>query len=158
MYTYQLKQLQDQPLGAPDGKRESNFEELGERVLGQQRERFREMQQFFEKQQQQMQQDYLKQQRQQRASSSGDSSGGIPARLMTLSPAISTHSEKSSSSASSDATQEWARPRQVPLDLDDHNPVQSFPDLHDEVKFVSSASDDNTFRWLAVMTVRSLEY
>lgn len=147
----QLKQLQEQPLGAPVGKQESNFEELGERVLRQQRERFREMQQFFEKQQQKLQQDYLKQPKQQhhhhqRTSSSGESSGGMPARLMTLSPAISVRSEKSSSSASSDLTQEWARPRQQPLDLDEHKPVQSFPDVYDEVKFVSSTSDDNTFR------------
>lgn len=112
------------------------------------------MQQFFETQQQKLQQDNLKQskqqqqQRQQGTSSSGESSGGMPARLMTLSPAISVHSEKSSSSTSSDLTQEWARPRPQPMDdvVDDHKPTQSFPDLYDEVKFVSSTSDDNTLR------------
>lgn len=111
------------------------------------------MQQFFEKQQQKLQQDYLKQskqqqQQQQGTSSSRESSGGMPARLMTLSPALSVHSEKSSSSTSSDLTQEWARPRPQPLDdvVDDHKPAQPFPDLYDEVKFVSSTSDDNTFR------------
>ena len=105
-----MRQLHEQSVG--EQREESKFEELGEKVLRQQRERFREMQQFFEQQQRKTQGDYLQeqkqQQQQQQRSEVTNSTASLPARFTTLSPTISIEKSRSPTS-SSEATLEWAR-------------------------------------------------